>query len=213
MHSPTQVATAEEARASEVVELYVKGWTQWEIGNHLSLNQSTISRIVKAARAEWREARLADTADIVDLELRKLDRLEREAWLAWERSQKPAQEATTVTKDGGDLPTKKKISGRNGDPRYLAVVLKCIERRCALLGLDAPKQLTLEDAQIDQFIIDEVERLAAIEADARTAGSLPPAITIAAREVEAGRPASHSAEDADHGDPDSNGHHANGSAG
>lgn len=205
------VALSIEDRRVHVADLYVKGWTQREIASHLNVSQGLISQDMTALRAEWRASRLEDTQEFVDLELRKLDRLEREAWAAWDRSQKPAQEATTVTKDGADMPTKKKISGRNGDPRYLAVVAKCIERRCALLGLDAPKQLTMDDSQIDQFIIEEVERLA--RAYAATGGGVTPAITVEAREVGPGLGADDPPASSHHPDADSNGHHANGSAG
>lgn len=192
--------TGLESKASVVVDLYIKGWTQTEIANHLDMAQGHISRIIKKVRNEWREQRVSDMDDLVNLELKKLDKLEREAWSAWERSQKPAQEAETVTKDGADLPTKKKIKGQSGDPRHLAVVAKCIERRCELLGLDAPKKMTMDDAQIDQWIADEVERLA------RT-------ITVESIEAPAGLPSPDPATGAQNGSAGSNGHSAHGPTG
>jgi hypothetical protein len=35
----------------------------------------------------------------------------------------------------------KRREGQVGDPRYLDGVLKCIDRRCAILGIDAPKKI------------------------------------------------------------------------
>ena len=89
---------------------------------------------------QWRESAVRDFDVAREIEIRKLDRLEREAWAAWERSQKPAQEATIST-DGSNQKTVKKVAEQTGDARFLDVVNKCIASRRALLGLDAPTKI------------------------------------------------------------------------
>ncbi|HEV3024962.1 MAG TPA: hypothetical protein VGX76_20955, partial [Pirellulales bacterium] len=51
--------------------------------------------------------------------------------------------------DRGQHPveTRKKLErmGRHGDAKYLEVVLRCIDKRCAIRGLDAPKKIAPTD--------------------------------------------------------------------
>ena len=64
----------------------------------------------------------------------------------------------------GKTPRRKasvKKEGQAGDPRFLDGVLKCVERRCSILGLDAPKQFKLD---WDHLTEEQLERLAHGEA-------------------------------------------------
>ena len=77
-------------RRQQVANLYLQGWPQAEIADHLQIAQSTISNDLKRIQKEWRrfdDPRLRHVAERSSYE--KLDRLERESWAAWERSQKP----------------------------------------------------------------------------------------------------------------------------
>lgn len=74
------------------------------------------------------------------IELQKLDRLECEAWAAWERSQQPIQQAR-IKGNGTAQSADRVITNRNGDPRFLDVVHKCIASRRVLLGLDSPARV------------------------------------------------------------------------
>jgi hypothetical protein len=47
--------------------------------------------------------------------------------------------------------------GQAGSPAFLAGVLTCIERRCAILGLDAPKRFVID---WDNLTPEQEERLA-----------------------------------------------------
>jgi len=124
-------------RQQLVGDLHLRGWSQTSIAQELSVAQSTISHDLKAIHREWRKAAVRDFDLAREIELRKLQRLEREAWVAWEKSQKPAQEAT-VSSDGTNQRTIKKVAEQTGDVRYLEIVHKCVASRRALLGLDAP---------------------------------------------------------------------------
>ena len=75
-------------------------------------------------------------------ELAKLDALEDSHWIAWRKSIEPTTVTTKSKETYRERIEKTKVSTRdeepNGDPRFLAGVHKCIEKRCQLLGLDAP---------------------------------------------------------------------------
>lgn len=134
-----------------IADLYLLGKKQYEIGKHLGLTQQQISSDLKLIRASWLESSIIDFDAKKAEELAKLDRTEEQAWAAWERSQKEAKKqsnkvtATHDGKKGGIVPGSSKLietnthkESRVGDPRFLDVVLRTIERRCKIFGFDAP---------------------------------------------------------------------------
>src|SRR5262245_52410817 len=121
-------------RRQKTADLYLQGWTQQAIADHLGLNQKTISHDIQQIRTDWRESAIRDFDLAREVELRKIDRVEREAWAAWERSQKPAQSAH-ISDETNQRTTRRHVRHQYGDPRFLEQVNKCIAARCALLGL------------------------------------------------------------------------------
>jgi hypothetical protein len=137
-------------RRQQVADLYLQGWTQQKIADHLVINQKTVSSHLKRIRQEWRESAVRDFDLAREVELRKIDRVEREAWAAWERSQQPAQSAH-INDETNQRRTRRHVRNQYGDPRFLEQVNKCIAMRCALLGLGAVRG---EDGS-DGFTLDE----------------------------------------------------------
>ena len=99
-------------------------------------------------------------------ELAKIDAVEREYWLAWERSKrtkkyrcrraaKSIRRRANHALKGGDAQRR-----ASGQPGILAGVLTCIERRCSILGLDAPKRFVI---RWDDLTDEQIDRLAAGE--------------------------------------------------
>lgn len=130
--------------------LYLQGRLQAEIGDELGIDQSTVSRDLKALQDEWRRERVMDINEAKQKELAKIDVLELTYWEAWERSKENAETETTKMQGAavaGAQPThvekQKRVEGQVGDPRFLQGVERCIERRCKILGIDAPQALTV----------------------------------------------------------------------
>ena len=83
-------------------------------------------------------------------ELAKVDALEIEYWKAWENSLKDAevfitekvgtQKGTNMDKRGKEVFRRE---GQTGNPSFLAGIQWCINKRCEILGLDAPKRTDL----------------------------------------------------------------------
>jgi hypothetical protein len=151
-------------RRETVADLYIQGWTQAQIANHLSVSQPTVCADLKAVQKQWRESSIRDFDLLRERELKKLSRLEREAWTAWERSQKPAQTAVVSTDGRSDQKTQKTVKDQIGDPRFLAEIHKCVASRRALLGLDAPERVSLTSPDGDQayhtHVMSELMKLA-----------------------------------------------------
>jgi len=127
-------------RRRAVGDLFVQGHSQIAIADQLGISQPTVSTDLKAIQKQWREAAVRDFDEQRERELRKLDALELESWKAWQRSQKPSQEAILTT-DGTSQRTQKKVAEQVGDVRFLEQISKCIAARRALLGLDAPTKV------------------------------------------------------------------------
>ena len=144
----------------EITDLYCQGWTQFAIVDRLNddvdrnyqLSRQMISYDLRQIQKKWLASALVDFDHIKAQEITKIDRLEREYWKAWEKSQ---EDEETVTQEG-TLTTVEKIRktrrGQVGDPRFLAGVQWCIERRCKIIGIDAPTKIDVnwqEEARRD----------------------------------------------------------------
>lgn len=103
-----------------VARLYCQGRTQAEIGKELGITQQQVCYDLKDIQKQWLESSLVDIDTAKARELAKLDHVEREHWLAWARSQ----------------------SEGPGDARFLDGVLKCVVKRCEILGLNAPTKIS-----------------------------------------------------------------------
>ena len=108
-------------------------------------NLTTIKEDVDYLTARWKEEALRDITEVKANELAKLDRLEAEAWAAWERG--IGRKQVRISKVGGKEgpSTTLKTEVLNGDPRYLAIILDCQQRRAKMFGLDAPDQLEVAE--------------------------------------------------------------------
>lgn len=149
-----------ESRREKVAFMYRRGMTQADIGKELKINQGNVSRDLKQIRAEWLESRVSDFDAAKEIELQKIDEVERQAWAGWERSVGTIERRTKRKKDAGDKSESEATiveTDQAGDDRFLQTVLKCIERRCKILGLDAPEKHAETDSKGND--LDRIERI------------------------------------------------------
>lgn len=152
-------------RRQEVAARYLRGEYQTTIAQALGIDQAQVSRDLKAIRGLWLASAIRDFDAAKAQELAKIDEVERAAWVAWERSTQN-KEVATQESGGIDAKTKKPIlkkavlrkEGQSGNPAFLNTVLTCIERRCKILGLDAPTRFQIDDW--DKVTPEQLERLA-----------------------------------------------------
>ena len=122
--------------------MYLQGITQAEIGQRLGVSQPQISYDLRVLRNRWLQSSIVNINEAKARELARVDHLEREYWEAWERSIGKHQTKTVKargTKESAESAEQTvKTEDINGDPRYLSGVQWCINKRCEVLGLDAP---------------------------------------------------------------------------
>lgn len=142
-----------DIRRDTVMDLYLKGHTQREIAVQLGVSNGTVCNDIAAVRAEWRQDRIADYDDHREIRSKQICRVMVAAWNAWERSCLDAEsvkvsvikgKTNAAGNDLGDITRSEKTSkGQCGDPRFLEIYYRSVERLCHLYGLDAPKRTEL----------------------------------------------------------------------
>ena len=140
-----------------ITDLYLSGWTQTAIAEELSVSQQTISLDLKALQKAWLASSLIAYSAAKAQELARIDRLEREYWAAWEASKEDKE--TQVTEKTADAKTSRskaqmRREGQVGNPSFLAGVQWCIERRCKVLGIDAPAKIEQSGKMIIEVVRD-----------------------------------------------------------
>lgn len=153
-----RVDTTVEARRVEVAKRYLRGEMQAEIAHAFGVSQQQISQDLRAVRAHWLASAIRDFDAAKAQELAKIDEVERAAWGAWERSTKDKE--VVIREAGADQKPRKatlRKEGQSGNPAFLNTILTCIERRCAILGLDAPKRFSIKWEELTE---EQIDRLA-----------------------------------------------------
>jgi predicted transcriptional regulator len=141
--------------------------TQSEIAEALDISQATVSRDLTAIQKEWAQARINDIDERKRVELAKIDNLELEYWEGWKRSQESVKTETQKMQGSARQPKAgeerndtapdklekiNRVESQIGDPRFLAGIQSCINKRCELLGLNAP---TKTEVKIDDLTDEE----------------------------------------------------------
>jgi predicted transcriptional regulator len=148
---------AERARdMTEMLAQHLRGLSQAEIALRFGLTQPQVSRDLKQAQKEMRETADVDTRARFQEKLVELRDVKKEYWTAWERSKSDREVQVSkkveaeghagkgtecLPKSGEGASTGRREAGlrvenRDGDPRFLEGVTKCIQTECKLLGLD-----------------------------------------------------------------------------
>ncbi|GAB3783344.1 hypothetical protein GCM10028818_41170 [Spirosoma horti] len=154
---PFNTEDAIAQRRANVARLYLQGLRQSDIAIREKVTQGQVSQDLVAIRAEWQESTIFDFNEAKIQELVKIDHLESTLWDAWHDSKQPLKKKSTKMRGEVNETTDKKAQKaknlettdyteeRLGDPRYLIGVDRCIERRCRILGLEAPLKIAQTD--------------------------------------------------------------------
>lgn len=160
---PKQIRTLKDKqtaiiqRMQIVAPLWRKNYSEREIRVEVmkrlglkTLSSRTVHEDIKRLLKEYQNERLYETEARVTAELARLDLVIQEAWKQWEDSKEDKEEDRIKRKGLPKLDAEGKEDGLltayveqvkstalgKGDPRYLDVILKALEQRRRLLGLD-----------------------------------------------------------------------------
>jgi hypothetical protein len=173
-----------ESHLEAVTEMYLCGKFQSEIAAALNISQGQVSYDVAIIQKRWRESSIVNWDEARGKELAELDLLRREyredldrylaAWEASKLERSKTRKETDGTKDrDGNLITKKatvETEKRDGNPAFLDGMIKCKqelvrlhERRCKILGLDAPTKTQNLNVDLSTLTDEQLDRLEAGE--------------------------------------------------
>jgi len=126
-----------EAAYDVLGPLLLKGAKIAEKCEALGLGQGQVYKLQREMLQRWREFQAEEANLYVKQELVRLDAAEKEAWEGWRRS--IGTHVKTKTGVGGEEGkgswSTEEAEELAGDPRFLAVILQCHEKRVKLLGL------------------------------------------------------------------------------
>ena len=142
-----------EAHLAEVATLYLTGQRQDKIAEYLEDSPAQITYDLNELQKRWRASAVANIGEAKGKELAKLDELERVYWDAWARSKQPKEKTRTGRTDGerAVITAFMETEQRDGNPAFLDGVFKCIDRRCKILGLDAPTEIKLTEERAKEL--------------------------------------------------------------
>lgn len=173
-----------------VAEMYLKGETQHDIAAYLeerrdyNYNRSKVANDIQRLRETWEQSALMDFHRRRAQELAKIDLLEQEYWEAWEESREPYQERTVE----GEPAANEELNGhpgaldvdevsytrkepKSGNPQFLRGIQWCINKRCELLGLDAPDRTMTMEVDFNELTDEQLERIIEGEPPAEVIGT------------------------------------------
>lgn len=166
-------------RQSDLVKeatLYLRGYSLWDISQEVGVTTTQVSLDIKTIRKQWQEHYLRDFNQWVNEQLAKLDHVEIEAWKAWEESKEQVVKTSTKEKEieindgettipGLGRETAVTEEQRYGDPRYLEIIGRTIERRCKILGIEAPQKHLVGIGRANETeLLDPTQRIQALVA-------------------------------------------------
>ena len=142
MAAPKRSDFEREYDYRRITDLYLQGKTQADIAAVIGVARQQIGYDLVIIQRRWRSDTTINLDEAKQKELARVDVLEREYWSAWERSLEEKVKTRTEKHTGSDS-AKASVEKESllGNPAYLAGVMSCIERRCKMLGLDAPTKI------------------------------------------------------------------------
>jgi len=133
-----------EFAKTTLASMYLEKRPMWEIANKLDTSTATCYRMLKEVKTDWIQDAVKDFSLRQAEELANIDNLEREYWDAWKRSQSEQKSKRDEIEAGVLSKTVKSRAKRDGSSVFLSGIQWCIEQRCKILGLHAPKEMRVE---------------------------------------------------------------------
>lgn len=152
MSAPKRTEFEAERDRELIARLYLRGKSQQEITDELNtqyysndpISRQQISYDIRLIIDRWERSAVNHIEQRKAQELAKLNLVETAAWDGFEKSLQDREKRITGINARGSIDTTTQ-EGQAGDPRYLDIILKCVDKRCQILGLDAPTKIAPTD--------------------------------------------------------------------
>jgi len=152
-----------------IEHLYVRGYSMRAIGAHLDLDAKMICAAVARIREQWQREMLSDFDAAIAEQLRKLDEVEMACWREFEESRQETEVEKESEHTVGDYHSASGAAGQEtqrrgrrqrrskaANVRFLEVIERCIEQRCKIMGLYAPKEIAVTQRKINTSRLEDL---------------------------------------------------------
>lgn len=143
--NPANRRTREQALRDQeaVARLYLQGTSKQEIMDRLGITLGNLNFDLRRLRKRWKESALEAMDARVAVESARVKRIYAAAWEAYEKSKEQRVTVNQKTRENEETGERIKEASRRveeqyGDPRFLEIALRCIERICKIYGVDGP---------------------------------------------------------------------------
>ncbi len=143
--------------------MYLHGASRETISSTLGIAIKTVETYIRMSHMSWRDTSGIDMDQAMGEQLAKIAEVERESWQAWKDSKRTVSIPIPQPSLRQRLRSDAVRINLPGDPAFLAIVLKCIDRRCRVLGLDGPHKIDITDRVRQMAIAAGMDPYEAVE--------------------------------------------------
>lgn len=118
-------------KLAQIASLHLRGHSVVEIAGEMNQTKAQIQAGLDKLRGRWASVSLMDIDAAVAVTLEEIEQLKTEYMEAWLRS------------IGSEVVMRGMRMVSAGDAAFLDGVMKCIDRKCKLLGLDSPIKIDI----------------------------------------------------------------------
>jgi len=141
---------------ARLADMYLKGRSQREMIAELEISRSTVQSALKGLQQEWQSTALYDFNEAKALQLAKVDHLEKVAWEGYHLSQQGKTSMTEMNTNGSSFTSETRSVQPSGDTKWLDKIQWCIDQRCKILGLHAPKAAIIHQTIEEKKSLDDM---------------------------------------------------------
>ena len=146
--------------SARLADMYLKGRSQREMIDELSISRNTVQKALKELQQTWQSQALFDFNAAKAMQLAKVDHLEKVAWEGYHLSQQGKTSTTEMSTGRTNFTSETKSSSLAGDSKWLDKVQWCIDQRCKILGLHAPKAAIIHQTIEEKKSLDDMSTAA-----------------------------------------------------
>jgi hypothetical protein len=180
-----------ERDRSEISELYLKGVSLKRITEVITskhypgymdsnlkskrLRLSFVQNDIQAIIKEWKATAVNNIDMLRAVEIEKINHLEQVYWEAWERSVGEKEQSTTERVEDVTTRLLARVvkTDSDGNAAFLAGIQWCIDKRCKLLGLDAPTKNEIKNDVRIHIVYDDKNPSDIIDGEVIESKTLP----------------------------------------
>ena len=142
--------------SARLADMYLKGRSQREMIDELSISRNTVQKALKELQQTWQSQALFDFNAAKAMQLAKVDHLEKVAWEGYHLSQQGKTSTTEMNTGNTSFTSETKSSLPAGDTKWLDKIQWCIDQRCKILGLHAPKAAVIHQTIEEKKSLDDM---------------------------------------------------------